>query len=173
MRQLPLVTNRTVNAQARASTAHYNPLEEIRLTTPHEAGDVQNLVTTIVDPHGKRLVDHWANTSHALLTAVILHLLYQARAQQRIASLADVAHALCSRPIDQLYDEMLTNQHLTTVPHSSSNLQGQDGQHKIIAAAARDIKNRSQQERGSILSSAMSFLSLYHDPISGITDDHR
>jgi len=156
-----------LDAAAEKGSAHYNPLEEIRLLTPHEVGDVQNLVTIIVDPHGQGLVDHWAKTSHALLTGVLLHLLYQTRTRQQVASLADVAHALSdpSRPVDELYTEMLTNKHLAAVPHSSPNVRGEDGQHKIVAAAARDMLNRPEQERGSVLSSAMSFLSIYRDPL--------
>jgi hypothetical protein len=63
----------------------FNPLEEIRLGTPHEVGDVQNLVTILVDPEGKGLIDHWAKTSHAFLTGAILHVLSRARATGGVA----------------------------------------------------------------------------------------
>ena len=55
---------------AEDGSVSFNPLEEIRLGTIHEVGDVQNLVTILVDPDGKGLVDHWAKTSHAFLTAL-------------------------------------------------------------------------------------------------------
>ena len=35
----------------------------------------------------------------------------------------------------------------------------------VIAAAGRDMLNRPDNERGSVLSTAMSFLSLYRDPL--------
>src|ERR1700761_4555585 len=41
-----------------ASSTHsvaFNPLDEIRLGTDHETGDMQNLATLIVDPDGKRV----------------------------------------------------------------------------------------------------------------------
>jgi type IV secretion system protein VirD4 len=47
--------------------AYWNPLDEIRLETEYEVGDVQNLATLIVDPDGKGLESHWQKTSQALL----------------------------------------------------------------------------------------------------------
>ena len=58
------------------TSVKYNPLEQVRLRTVHEAEDVQNIVHMIVDPEGKGLNDHWVKTGAALLTGTILHLLY-------------------------------------------------------------------------------------------------
>ena len=139
---------------SQSGSCAFNPLAEVRLATPHEVGDVQNLVTIIVDPDGKGLADHWAKTAHAFLTGVILHLLYKSR-KQRPAGLSNVAMALSDpeRPIDDLYAEMLENRHMGTEAHP------------VVAAAARDMLNRPEQERGSVLSTAMSYLSLYRDPL--------
>ena len=137
------------------SSIGFNPLEEIRLATIHEVGDVQNLVTILVDPDGKGLVDHWAKTSHAFLTGAILHVMYKARAEGKTGALPDVAWALSdpNRPIEGLYREMRLNTWA-------------DGElHPTIAASARDMENRPPEERGSVLSTAMSFLSLYRDPL--------
>jgi len=133
----------------------FNPLEEIRLGTIHEVGDSQNLVTVIVDPDGKGLVDHWAKTSHALLVGVCLHVLYKARASGKAGTLPDVALALSDpeRPVEDLYQEML------------ANAWDNGERHPVIAASARDMLNRPEEERGSVLSTAMSFLSLYRDPL--------
>lgn len=133
-----------------------NPLNEIRLGTIAEVGDIQNLVTILVDPDGKGLVDHWAKTAHAFLTGAILQVQYQARAEGRTAALPDIARALSdpSRSVDALYAEMLEN------PWGPDG-----GVHPTIAAAARDMLNRPDEERGSVLSTAMSFLSLYRDPL--------
>ena len=49
----------------------WNPLEEIRLGTEHEVGDVQNMATLVVDPDGKGLETHWQKTSQSLLVGVI------------------------------------------------------------------------------------------------------
>jgi type IV secretion system protein VirD4 len=138
---------------AAAGSAGFNPLDEIRLGTIHEVGDVQNLVTILVDPDGKGLVDHWAKTSHAFLTGAILYVLYKAQSEGRSGSLPDVALALSDphRPIEGLYRDMVSNTWA--------------GGHPTIAAASRDMTNRPEDERGSVLSTAMSFLSLYRDPL--------
>src|SRR5215472_16843847 len=58
------------------ASVKYNPLEQVRLRTVHEAEDVQNIVHMIIDPDGKGLNDHWVKTGAALLTGTLLHLLY-------------------------------------------------------------------------------------------------
>ena len=48
-----------------ASSSHsvrFNPLDEIRIGTEHETGDIQNLANLIVDPDGKGLQTHWQNS---------------------------------------------------------------------------------------------------------------
>jgi type IV secretion system protein VirD4 len=89
---------------AAEGSTRFNPLDEIRLGTIHEVGDVQNLVTILVDPEGKGLIAHWAKTSHAFLTGAILHVLYTAREKGGRGTLPDVAVALSDpdRPIDGL-----------------------------------------------------------------------
>ena len=129
----------------------FNPLDEVRLGV-NEVGDVQNLANIIVDPDGKGLVDHWAKTSHAFLTGLILHLIYKTGKK---ASLSDVAYAISdpTRPIDALYQEMVDNR------HSSPDAK------QVVASAGQDMLNRPEQERGSVLSSAQAFLSIYRDPL--------
>jgi type IV secretion system protein VirD4 len=133
----------------------FNPLAEIRLGGIHEVGDVQNLVTILVDPDGKGLIDHWAKTAHAFLTGVVLHVLYQRRSEGETGALPDVAAALSNpnRPIEGFYREMRLNKWAGGEMHVT------------IAQAARDMENRPEEERGSVLSTAMSFLSLYRDPL--------
>jgi type IV secretion system protein VirD4 len=137
-------------------SCHFNPLAEVRLESDFEVADVQNLVTIIVDPDGKGLNDHWTKTAHAFLTGVTLHLLYLKQKNEELpASLEDVAMALSdpSREINALYEEMLNTKHRNGETHS------------VVASAARDMLNRPETERGSVLSSAMSYLSLYRDPL--------
>ena len=71
-------------------SAVWNPLDEIRMGTDYEVGDVQNLVTLIVDPDGKGLDSHWQKTSQALLVGLILHVLYKAKHDGSSATLPAV-----------------------------------------------------------------------------------
>ena len=49
---------------------------------------------------------------------------------------------------------------MMTTPHL-----GNDGVHPVVASAARELLNKSENERSGVLSTAMSFLGLYRDPI--------
>ena len=105
--------NRVLRFEPASSSggAHWNPLEEIRLGSEHEVGDVQNLATLIVDPDGRGLETHWQKSAQALLVGVILHALYQAQdSGSATPSLSDI-DALLSDPdreVAELWMEMFT-----------------------------------------------------------------
>ena len=133
------------------STA-YNPLLEVRRGDT-EVRDVQNVADILVDPEGSlERRNHWEKTSHSLLVGAILHVLY-AEADK---TLAGVAAFLSDprRPIEMSLRAMMTTPHL-----------GEAGPHPVIASAARELLNKSENERSGVLSTAMSFLGLYRDPV--------
>ncbi|MBX9616145.1 MAG: conjugal transfer protein TraG [Caulobacteraceae bacterium] len=134
-----------------ASSAAYNPLMEVR-PGPLEVRDVQNIADILVDPEGAlERRNHWEKTSHALLVGAILHVLH-AEADK---TLAGVAAFLSDpeRPIEATLRRMMTTAHRDGRPHP------------VIAAAARELLNKSENERSGVLSTAMSFLGLYRDPV--------
>ena len=133
-------------------SAAYNPLLEVR-RGEWEVRDVQNIADVLVDPEGaleKR--NHWEKTSHSLLVGAILHVLYA----EENKTLAGVANFLSDpkRKIEATLDAMMTTAHL-----------GNSGPHPVIASAARELLNKSENERSGVLSTAMSFLGLYRDPV--------
>lgn len=135
-----------------ARSSAYNPLLEVR-RGEWEVRDVQNIADILVDPEGsleKR--NHWEKTSHALLVGAILHVLY-AEADK---TLAGVAAFLSDpkRPIEVTLKAMMATAHL-----------GEAGPHPVVASAARELLNKSGNERSGVLSTAMSFLGLYRDPV--------
>ena len=130
----------------------YNPLLEVR-RGEWEVRDVQNIADILVDPEGsldKR--NHWEKTSHSLLVGAILHVLYA----EPDKTLAGVARFLSDpkRPVDSTLRAMMETAHL-----------GDAGPHPVIASAARELRNKSENERSGVLSTAMSFLGLYRDPV--------
>ncbi|GLI98017.1 conjugal transfer protein TraG [Sphingobium sp. BS19] len=134
------------------ASAAYNPLLEVR-RGEWEVRDVQNVADVLVDPEGsleKR--NHWEKTSHALLVGAILHVLYA----EPDKTLAGVAAFLSDprRPIETTLRAMMTTAHL-----------GKAGVHPVVASAARELLNKSENERSGVLSTAMSFLGLYRDPV--------
>ena len=134
-----------------SASAAYNPLLEVR-RGDSEVRDVQNVADILVDPEGAlERRNHWEKTSHSLLVGAILHVLY-AEADK---TLSGVANFLSDprRPIESTLRAMMTTRHLGDHPHP------------VVASAARELLNKSENERSGVLSTAMSFLGLYRDPV--------
>src|ERR1700761_2856465 len=138
------------------ASAAYNPLLEIR-KGDNEVRDAQNIADILVDPEGAlERRNHWEKTSHSLLVGVILHVLYA----EPNKTLAGVAEFLSDpkRPIETTLRAMMTTPHLGERPHP------------VVASAARELLNKSENERSGGLSTTMSFLGLYRDPGGGQGD---
>jgi Type IV secretory system Conjugative DNA transfer len=58
-----------------------------------------------------------------------------------------------SRPIERTLQIMMRTRHLGDRPHD------------VVASTARKVPNKAENERSGVLSTAMSFLGLYRDPI--------
>jgi len=135
-------------------SARYNPLLEIR-RGEHEVRDAQNVADILVDPEGAlERRNHWEKTAHSLLVGAILHVLYA----EEEKTLARVATFLSDpqRSFKDTLKRMMATNHLGTpqVPMV----------HPVVASAAREVLNKSENERSGVLSTAMSFLGLYRDP---------
>ena len=130
----------------------YNPLMAVR-RGEHEVRDVQNIADILVDPEGSlERRNHWEKTGHSLLVGVILHVLYAEK---------DKTLSGCARFLsDPQRSFAVTLRAMMTTPHL-----GRRDVHPIVAQAARELLNKSENERSGVLSTAMSFLSLYRDPV--------
>lgn len=143
-------------------SARYNPLLEVR-KGPNEVRDVQNIADILVDPEGSiEHRSHWEKTSHSLLVGVILHVLYA----EEEKTLARVATFLSDpqRTFEYTLHRMLSTNHLGDKVNPKV--------HPVVASAAREILNKSDNERSGVLSTAMSFLGLYRDPVVSRTTSH-
>ena len=71
-------------------------------------------------------------------------------------TLAGVANFLSDpkRPVETTLRAMMSTPHL-----------GKGGVHPVVASTARELLNKSDNERSGVLSTAMSFLGLYRDPV--------
>lgn len=133
------------------SSAAYNPLLEIR-KGENEVRDAQNIADILVDPEGAlERRNHWEKTSHSLLVGAILHVLY-AEADKTLAGVANFLSDP-SREIEATLNAMLASPHLG------------ERVHPVVASAARELLNKSENERSGVLSTTMSFLGLYRDPV--------
>jgi len=113
--------------------------------------DVQNIADILVDPEGAlERRNHWEKTSHALLVGAILHVLYAGEDKTRRGVANFLSDPAC--PFELTLYRMMTTHHLGDAPHP------------VVASAAREVLNKSDNERSGVLSTAMSFLGLYRDP---------
>ncbi len=132
-------------------SARYNPLSEVRINTPNDVRDAQNVADILVDPNGDRPRDHWDRTAHALLTAVILHVLYV----EKDRTLTGCAYLL-SRPgtdVAKTLKAMIESHHLPSGPHP------------VVASLAQAVLDKASEERSGVISTALSFLDLFRDPL--------
>jgi type IV secretion system protein VirD4 len=146
------------------SAARYNPLLEVR-RGPREVRDVQNIADMLVDPNGVGTKDHWDLTAQEILTGAILHVLYACRDK----SLRGCLDLLTDphRPIEEVLEEMREAAHDPSGQRAWRDPQTGEvtRTHPTVARAARSLLNKSENERSSVLSSAIKCLSLFHDDL--------
>jgi len=132
-----------------AQSAKYNPLLEVR-KGECEVRDVQNIADILVDPEGMlERRNHWEKTAHSLLVGAILHILYA----ERDKTLARVASFLSdpNRSFEKTLRVMMKTNHLGD--RTTAKV------HPVVAQAARELLNKSENERSGVLSTAMIVVS--------------
>lgn len=141
-------------------SARWNPLDEIRLGTGEESGDIRNLTETIIDYKGKGLEDFWQQSAANLLEAVITHVLYKRQREGTPANMQTIAYYLTDpeRPgvsLEEKFKEMIAYKHY------------EDGKtHKLVASMGNAMLSKPENERGSVISTMDSALGIYKDVIT-------
>ena len=130
--------------------ARYSPLAEIRMGDL-AVRDCQNVADILVDPDGSKTLSHWDKTAHALLTAVILHVLHS----QPVKTLASLGSLLSQVgvPIRDILTQMRDTPHLGASAHP------------LVAETAQQMLNKADEEMSGIVSTALACLTIYQDPI--------
>jgi type IV secretion system protein VirD4 len=169
-------------------SARFNPLSEIRLDD-NLVKDVQNVSTMIVDPDGKGLQDHWAKTGFDLMTGVIIFVLVSDELEDAQRNLSTVQAILSDGgPVRELAERLAADKD-TEADEKAKIAEGfravmeyirDTGYEKISAGLCTDVElvawktasqaaqsflNKASNEASGVLSTALSFLSLYRDPI--------
>ena len=169
-------------------SARFNPLSEIRLDD-NLVKDVQNVSTMIVDPDGKGLQDHWAKTGFDLMTGVIIFVLVSDELEDSQRNLSTVQAILSDGgPVRELAERLAADKDSES-DEKAKIAEGfravmeyiRDTGYERIGAghctdvelvawktasqAAQSFLNKASNEASGVLSTALSFLSLYRDPI--------
>ncbi len=141
-------------------SARWNPLDEVRLGTAEETGDIRNLTETIIDYKGKGLEDFWQQSAANLLEAVITHVLYKRAREGTAANMQAVAYFLNDpdnpgMSLEEKFKEMMAYKHY------------EDGTtHKLVASMGSAMLNKPENERGSVISTMDSTIGIYKDPVT-------
>jgi len=157
-------------SDASGTSARFNPLEEIRINSLLAIPDTQNMASMLVDPTGKGLEDHWSKAAFAMLGGALLHCCIMVRHNaQRPATLYDLSCMLAdeSRTISDLFQEMVETDHATLLKELFPDVEGDYGQkaHVFIASSAREMLNKADNEASGVVSTAITNLALYRDPV--------
>ena len=137
------------NEPEKIRTVRWNPLLEIRRGEDEETSDAQSIALLIVDPMGKGLEDHWVKTAYSLLTGCILYLINdEEKIKNGQISLSYLDRMLSDPklPLPKLWEAMTKSEN------------------PIAQQVGQDMKDKPENEAGSIVSTAKSELALYRDP---------
>ena len=157
------------------ASAAFNPLEELRLDTMMAIPDVQNMAAMLVEPNGKGLEDHWSKAAFAMLAGAILHCAIMVRhSQGNTATLYDLSCMLAdeSRTIKDLFKEMVETPHAKLLQEMFPGAEGGDKAHTFIASSAREMLNKAENEASGVVSTALTNLALYRDPVVALNTGH-
>ena len=183
------------DAMAKGTSATFNPLEEVLLDfdfNPKERYDpdnpeadiftlipsgshsetatIQQIVAIIVDPNGKGLSDHWEKTASSFMLGAITHLLYKFKIERKgCPGIADVLTEL-SKPGIQWQKVV---QYWQEYPHLGyEKVIRPNGEesimpivHPVVAQEAQSILNKPEEEAGSVLSTVISNMGIFRDPV--------
>ena len=163
--------------------SRFNPLAEVRIGTPRDVSDAQNVADMIVrtgeDSPPER---YWQDAAASITAGMILHVCYAAAASGRVACLADLS-AVFTRP-GQTFRETLAE--LESFPHDPERKQDwrtaeeeRTATHPVVREKVREMLDKEDKDFSGVLSTAKTALTLYSDPLvarntsaSDFTIDH-
>lgn len=150
-----------------ASAARWNPLFEIR-PYPHDVRDAQNIAMTIAGDEsssGRENDRHWRVMGTRLLKAAILHQLYVGKDKslpgcyKLLTNLKGTLEDTLEMMLQTAHDPGLTHgwrDELTDEPTAT---------HPVVAHIARDMLSKSDREGSAIVSTTISYLEPFDEPI--------
>lgn len=138
--------------------AKWNPLLEIDFKGPDEVRDIQNITSIMSNPDGTRKEDHFMIQGRALLSGFISYLLRVCEANGKTPSIYELDGLIAEAQAD-LQDENKMEAK-STILHKM-----QKSDFELVKRTGMQLLGTPDKERGSIFSTANSFLELYRDPI--------
>ena len=152
-----------------SGSARFNPLAEVRLFTPRDVSDAQNIASMIVrtgeDSPQER---YWQDAAASITTGMILHVCYEAKKKGRTACLADLSQVF-TRPgvtFRDTLEELLNFEHDPGHAHDWRMPGGETTvTHPVVREKAQEMLDKEERDFGGVLSTAKTALMLYSDPL--------
>lgn len=166
---------------ALSGSVKFNPFEEIRMGTPDEVKDCQNICRILADPTGKGYEGnnaHWTNNAADLLFGIVLHLKWVLKEASEPVNMTTVLNFMAE-------DTLGLRHHLGQIVNNASN--GKTGQimhdrsgrilahannsteplyfHPRVFQVFSKMASTPEKEFGSIQSTLETALSVYRDPV--------
>jgi len=162
--------------------SRFNPLEEVRLFTPRDVSDAQNIAHMLVRtgqdaPQEK----YWQDAAASLLTGMIMHICYAAHSYGRTASLSDLAAVLTPTDIaptglavpgqqerqQPSFERLLRR--MLTYAHDPDGIAGWGSvTHPVVREKALEMLDKEDKDFSGVHSTAKTCLSLYADPVVAV-----
>ncbi|HTW64437.1 MAG TPA: type IV secretory system conjugative DNA transfer family protein [Bryobacteraceae bacterium] len=151
------------------ASSRFNPLSEVRLFTPRDVSDAQNIANMIVrtgeDSPQER---YWQDAAASITTGMILHGCYEAALEGREACLADLSHVF-TRPgssFRETLEDLLNFAHDPGHAHGWRMPTGQQTMtHPVVREKVQEMLDKEERDFGGVLSTAKTALTLYSDPL--------
>jgi type IV secretion system protein VirD4 len=151
------------------NSSRFNPLSEVRLFTPRDVSDAQNIANMIVrtgeDSPQER---YWQDAAASITTGMILHVCYEAALNGRVACLADLAHVFTT-PGQSFRDtlaELINFEHNPTFAQNWRMPHGErTATHPVVKEKVQEMLDKEDKDFGGVLSTAKTALTLYSDPL--------
>jgi len=151
------------------SSSRFNPLAEIRLYTPRDVSDAQNIANMIVrtgeDSASER---YWQDAAASIVTGMILHVCYAAAKDGKVACLTDLANLLTipGQSFRDTLAEVINYEHDPDLEHDWCLSDGTaTPTHPVVKTKSQEMNNKEDKDFSGVLSTVVTALTLYADPI--------
>ena len=154
----------------RRAASRFNPLSEVRLFTPRDVSDAQNIANMIVrtgeDSPQER---YWQDAAASITTGMILHVCYEAALKAASPRLADLAHVF-TKPGCSFRETLEgADQLSSTTRRIAHNWRMPTGERprrtRSLRRRCRRCSTRRTGTSAGVLSTAKTALTLYSDPL--------
>lgn len=152
-----------------ANGSRFNPLAEVRIGTPRDVSDAQNVADMIVRTgEDSPMERYWQDAAASITTGMILHVCYAAAAAGKEASLGDLA-ATFTRPGQSFRDTLNELENFPHDPQRNHQWMTPDGErtttHPVVREKVREMLDKEDKDFSGVLSTAKTALTLYSDPL--------